>query len=126
MKPVRNLRCPRCKNHWFMAYNGEADEIYCADCAQAKAMEFFGFNPAKNPASLPTYMFENVMDEMSRFMGREVKERLRDWQKPKLTPPPTVEWIRPSKAERKLLDMLCWLGLVALGFAMGFFVRGGS
>lgn len=43
-----------------------------------------------------------------------------------LAPPPTVEWIRPSKAERKLLEMLCWVGLVAFGFAMGFFVRGGS
>jgi len=89
-------------------------------------MESFGLNPKNSPAMLPTYMFENVMDEMSRFMGREVKERPRDWQKPKLTPPPTVEWIRPSKGERRVLDVLCWALFICIGFIFGFIARGGA
>ena len=77
MKPVRHLSCATCKTG-CIEYIGEADEIHCADCAQRKAMEYFGFSGNCDPSMLPTYMFENVLDEMDRFMGRCVRPRIRE------------------------------------------------
>ncbi len=126
MMPVRNLLCSGCKAHWFVGYSGEAKELYCADCAKRKAMGHFGLPEKDDPAILPTFMFENVLDEMDRLMGREVKPRPRAWAKPTPAPPPTTEWIRPSKAEFKAMFYLGVFGLVGVGFIFGFLARGAS
>lgn len=41
-------------------------------------------------------------------------------------PPPTNEWIKPSKAEFKAMFYLGVFGLVGVGFIFGFLVRGAA
>jgi len=133
MKPVRHLSCATCKTG-CIEYSGESDEIHCAECAQQKAMEYFGFSKHASPAMLPTYMFENVLDEMDRLMGREVKSRPRDWAKPKLAPPPTTEpRSRPSPhrpCRHSGSELFGAFVFVAFSFGLGFFLgwvaRGGA